>query len=109
MADTLHTTWELWSYDVWGNADDGYQVNDRCCFERSYELDLPITVYNAGTPHEFRSASVTNAQLREIWGKGCSDDGLGEGTTVYMERTKDGKPVGEMHCTSHESLTIKPD
>ena len=22
-------TYQLWSLDVWGNADDGYDVNDR--------------------------------------------------------------------------------
>ena len=22
-------TWEIWVYDTWGNAEDGYEVNDR--------------------------------------------------------------------------------
>jgi len=24
-----NTTWRVWTYDVWGNAEDGYEVNDR--------------------------------------------------------------------------------
>lgn len=27
-AGTLKTTWKLRTYDVWGNAKDGYEVND---------------------------------------------------------------------------------
>ncbi len=28
----------LWSYDVWGNEEDGYEVNDRCALGRDYEI-----------------------------------------------------------------------
>lgn len=27
-AGSIKTTWELRTYDVWGNAKDGYEVND---------------------------------------------------------------------------------
>ena len=30
MKSTMPKTYEVWSYDVWGNAEDGYEVNDRC-------------------------------------------------------------------------------
>jgi predicted NAD/FAD-dependent oxidoreductase len=30
--------WRVWTYDVWGNAEDGYEVNDRT--DQGY-LDLP--------------------------------------------------------------------
>lgn len=34
----------IWSYDVWGNEDDGFDVNNRSCFAR--EIDLPEDAYN---------------------------------------------------------------
>jgi hypothetical protein len=32
-------TIEIWTYDVWGNDEDGYDVNDRCKIGE-YETDL---------------------------------------------------------------------
>jgi hypothetical protein len=29
----------LWSYDVWGNEEDGWEVNDRCALDR--DIDVP--------------------------------------------------------------------
>jgi hypothetical protein len=34
-----HLSYTLWSYDVWGNAEDGYEVNDRCCQSREFIVD----------------------------------------------------------------------
>lgn len=28
--ETTGSSWEIWSYDVWGNEEEGYTVNDRC-------------------------------------------------------------------------------
>ena len=36
QAPTLCT---LWSYDVWGNESDGWEVNDRCALDRA--IDVP--------------------------------------------------------------------
>lgn len=47
-AGSLPTTWELRTYDVWGNSKDGYEVNDvRSAGE--VELHIPITRYDVGT------------------------------------------------------------
>ena len=35
----IMATIEIWTYDVWGNEDDGYEVNDRSKIS-SYETDL---------------------------------------------------------------------
>ena len=64
---TVQTTWKLWSYDVWGNARDGYEVNDRSCFDREYSLPLRVEKHNVGTPAEFQSAhpsDVSQAPFR---------------------------------------------
>ncbi len=29
----------LWSYDVWGNEEEGWEVNDRCALDR--DIDVP--------------------------------------------------------------------
>jgi hypothetical protein len=65
---SIETTWELWSYDVWGNAADGYEVNDRSCWDREYPLTLQIEINNPGTPHEFLSAYPSDKQIRDALG-----------------------------------------
>ena len=55
-GNTVQTVWELRTYDVWGNAKDGYDVND--CFRAGTEtIRLVVQTHNVGTPHEFQSAS----------------------------------------------------
>lgn len=53
---TIETTWEVWTYDVWGNAEDGYDVNDRYNVSRDYAIDLTPETYNAGQAAEFVAA-----------------------------------------------------
>jgi hypothetical protein len=38
------TKWRLYSYDVWGNAKDGYEVND--VFRTNEIVSLPNVVLN---------------------------------------------------------------
>lgn len=106
-ARTVRTIWEVWTYDVWGNAADGYEVNDRSCIARAYPINAPVTRYNAGTPGEFDGAYPTDAQIREALGLrddaeiACDGDDMG----IYVESAEDGYPLGELICTSHESLS----
>src|SRR5271157_4773320 len=60
----IETTWELRTYDVWGNAKDGYEVNDT---RRAGEVDIccKVEVNNAGTPQEFLSAFPSDSQIRK--------------------------------------------
>lgn len=101
----IETTWECWTYDVVGNARDGYEVNDRSCFARNYELRLQPETHNIGTPQEFVSAHPADTQIRAVFGVRCRITTDGDDMTVYVERDRDGYPIGEMHCTSHESLS----
>ena len=103
---TIETTWELWSYDVWGNARDGYEVNDRSCFDREYPLTLQVEINNPGSELEFKSAYPSDKQIREIFGaERIRLDLEGDDMTIYINRARDGYPIGEMHCTSHVSLS----
>jgi hypothetical protein len=103
---TITTTWELRSYDVWGNARDGWDVNDSHVFNRGYTLVLEVKAYNIGTPNEFQSAHPSDRQIRRAFGLGKIQlDTDGDDLTIYVNRARDGYPLGELHCTSHESLS----
>jgi hypothetical protein len=101
----IDTMWAIRTYDVWGNAKDGYEVNDSFN-QGEVSIRLAVTVNNGGTPYEFTSASLTDAQIRKAMGLSnvrISTDG--DDMTIYVNRDRDGYPLGEMHCTSHESLS----
>jgi hypothetical protein len=164
-AGSLPTTWELRTYDVWGNARDGYDVNDSYS-AGTVELRIPQTRYNVGvewhvcrnpecpgnnpcghnppcafgthrreshgviptTTHnsetgdtrqrcpecwqdatlqsqEFIGAFPTDRQIKWAFGVTCRIDTDGDDLFITVNRARDGYPIGEMHCTSHASLS----
>lgn len=104
-AGSILTKWEIRTYDVWGNRKDGFEVND--VFKRgTEEIVIECHRYNVGTPSEFVSASPTDAQIKRIFGLGKTQiDTDGDDLTVYVTRTRDSYPIGEMFCISHASLS----
>lgn len=104
-ARTIQTVWEVWTYDVWGNAKDGYEVNDRSCVDRAFPIRCKVETFNAGTPSAFDSASPSDYQLGRIFGSYAHLDTDGDDVTIYVTRASDGYPIGELHCTSHASLS----
>lgn len=101
----IDTTWEIRSYDVWGNARDGYDVNDSFN-DGEVTIRLRVKVNNPGTPHEFISAYPSDSQIRRAMGlRRFKIDTDGDDMTIYVNRSRDGYLCGEMHCTSHESLS----
>jgi hypothetical protein len=105
MKKTMDTTWECWTYDVWGNARDGYDVNDRSCFTREAHIRVKLIEYNPGTPHAFIAGNPTDDQIKRLFGIGCQIDTDGDDVSIYITRARDGYPLGEMRCTSHRSLS----
>lgn len=101
----ITTEWELRTYDVWGNAKDGYEINDS--FRNGkITLSLPVKTHNVGTPHEYQSASPSDTQIRAAFGyERVRIDTDGDDLTIYVNRSRDNYPIGEMLCTSHESLS----
>jgi hypothetical protein len=63
---TQKQIWELWGYDVWGNEDDGFEVNDRHCLNRKIEIEVEGTIYNEGTSWEFIAYDISDEQLLGI-------------------------------------------
>lgn len=104
MARTLETTWDIRTYDVWGNATEGYEVNDTYS-HGEITLSIPIDVNNEGTTNEFDSATPTDRQIREAFDLHGKFETDGDDVTIYVSRAKDEYPIGEMHCTSHASLS----
>ncbi len=103
---TIDTTWEIWTYDVWGNEEDGAWVNDRYCIDRSRLLKLKVITCNQGTTQEFQYATPSDYQLQSLFNVRCAIDCVvGDDINIYPERASDGYPLGELHCISHESLS----
>ena len=87
--------YKVWTYDVWGNANDGYDVNDRSSAGKVI-IRCKRKVFNEGTAHEFTSYDPTNLQLsRAVGGRGLSWDGESD-STLYAEQKSDGRPECEL-------------
>ena len=106
MTEKIETTWEVWQYEVWGNLEDGYSVNDRYCVSRNYPLTLDVEINNSDRPNlMFLSAFPTHRQIRKAIGikSRVGLDVLISDTTIYVS-SDSGYPLGELHCISHASL-----
>lgn len=105
----LKTEWEVWTYDVWGNEEDGWDVNDRTCVCRRLQVECIVKTWNRGTPQQFSSAELPVRVMLDWFGGEATNDG--DDLHYYFE-DENGKPLGEMICTSHESLSpikVRPD
>jgi hypothetical protein len=106
MEKYINTLWEVWTYDVWGNAKDGYEVNDRNCVHREYPIRLKIQKENVGTLHEFSYAYPSYFQIRKALGlRRIKIECEGDDVCIYVNASRDGFPCGELLCVSHSSLT----
>jgi len=101
----ITTIWDVLTYDVWGNAQDGYDVND--VYRRGQQtLVLEVEHNNQGHANAFDSASPTDRQIRRVFGLGKTRiDTDGDDLTIYVNRERDGYPIGELRCVSHKSLS----
>lgn len=107
MPRTIKTVWEVSTYDVWGNAREGYDVNDRYIVARALPLELTVETANPNTPHAFEHATPSDKQIREVFGLGnaAKIETDGDDLAIYVERARDGYPIGQLICQSHESLS----
>ena len=64
---TITSAWSIDSYDVLGNQEEGYEVNNAYrVFE--LELDLQVECFNENTAQQFYYAAPCDQQSAEIWG-----------------------------------------
>jgi hypothetical protein len=89
--------YRVWTYDVWGNARDGFDVNDRRS-QGTVEIRCKVEVCNEGTDREFASWSPSDRQLSRACGfRGVSWDMSSDpDDTVSCEVSRNGRPVGEV-------------
>ena len=82
---------------MWGNEDDGYEVNDVFCINRAVEFTQEEFVCNKGTNQEFCLWEVSEEELASYFGLHSSawEVSGDDYTTLYVE-LEDGLPVGEI-------------
>jgi hypothetical protein len=85
---------EVRTYDVWGNARDGFEVN--AAYRHGIiEVRGRVVRHNAGTPHEFETIEVTDRQLNRALG--CRGVSWGGDDQRLFGELKNGKPIGELN------------
>lgn len=100
----IKTVWAIATYDVWGNAEGGYEVND--VYRRGeIELRAEVEHNNVGTEQAFTSASLSDREIRKAFGVRCQITVEGDDLTYYVNRSSNGYPIGELRCVSHSSLS----
>jgi hypothetical protein len=106
---------EVWTYDVWGNARDGYEVNDRSCQDRSVRLECELTISNVpshpGAKDDYRSFSDSGSfsaeacfsfspsekAIADLFGmKPSQCEFEGDDRHIQVNRKRDGRPIGEV-------------
>lgn len=87
-------TFRLWTYDVWGNARDGFDVNDRYS-HGNVSIKCKREAFNVGTSMEFSTWEPTDRQLsRAANATRCAWEG--QDGTYYAQDSRNGRPVGEL-------------
>lgn len=88
-------TYEVWGYDVWGNAKDGFDVNDRSRID-TIAINVKGETYNQGTANEFTTFEPSDLQLaRALNVRGCEFENSGDGV-IYVTKKSNGRPEGEL-------------
>ena len=58
-----NNSYELWFYDMWGNEEDGFSVNDRRCANRDFIVPTMPKTYNRGKPGQFTDFVPSNKEV----------------------------------------------
>jgi hypothetical protein len=74
--------YRLYTYDVWGNARDGFEVND---------------VYATSTHIELMEESTDYQINRLLGGRGIKWEGE-YGYTLYGKNKRNGRPIAELRA-----------
>jgi len=102
----LMSVWEVRFYEVWGNSDEGYWVNDISYIIREYPLKLNVEKFNEGSPLEFYAAYPSDEQIKDIFGIDEDQELIldGDDINIYVN-LDDYYPIGELRCLDYSSLS----
>jgi len=95
-------SYTLWSYDVWGNADDGWDVNDRYKQSDNFIIVSSKKIYNQGASQEFSDYVPTDEEIKqaliEQWDlKNDAEIEIdGDGETHYINDAGNGCPICQL-------------
>jgi hypothetical protein len=73
----------LWSYDVWGNEEDGYEVNDRCALDR----EIAVPEFFSMNEKAILDAIDATSRAGIDWTASSED-------TIELTDRRTGKPLG---------------
>lgn len=98
-------------YEVWEGEGGGWEAAAAHVVDDHLVLDLIVRTQQTGAPWdavkgEYAYAEISEQQIREALG--CQGEQIeidGHDVYVSVARRKDGYPIGELHCLSHESLS----
>lgn len=79
----MSLTYTVWSLDVWGNAEDGYDINDRC---KVGSVELDESLESAGVLAALSEAGYVHAALCVV-----SDDS--DEFNLYIESAHTSRPL----------------
>ena len=99
-----NNSYELWFYDVWGNEEDGFDVNDRHCVNRDFVIPTMPKTYNRGKPGQFTDFVPSDKEiLTALVGAGELNESAltagitfdGDDKTIYLTE-ENGTPLCEL-------------
>uniref|UniRef100_A0A6M3JAL7 Uncharacterized protein n=1 Tax=viral metagenome TaxID=1070528 RepID=A0A6M3JAL7_9ZZZZ len=105
-----NNSYELWLYDVWGNEEEGFDLNDRYCANRDFVVPTMPKTYNKGKPGQFTDFVPSNKEiLAALVEAGELNPGAleaeitidGDEEHIYLTE-EDGYPICELHKIESE-------
>lgn len=98
--------YDVWSLDIWGNAKDGWDMNDRSCHARAVEFPTTHKVFNEGKESEFSTDHPTGQQILDTlieigyFNESATTDTITiDGDcehSLWLEQSADGYPVCQL-------------
>lgn len=86
--------WTIYWYDVWGNDEDGYEVND--IWPRgTITFFAEESIFNKGTEHQFIRYHISDAAIKNELETNRELDIDGDSDIIYVNIASNGKPYCE--------------
>lgn len=90
----MENTWTVFCHDVWGNAKDGWQVNDN--FKLTDELILEPNPTDRNIMEALKKYSLLGKHCQLRWLSFYGDDT----SIIYVEQASNGYPLFTLYKNS---------